>query len=192
MEKTLSTLKELEEDLVSEIGILEASSGMENPMLRLLLSILTISWRCNAIERLLFISCCVYDRHYFEFRMECFKIFRPNLNSRRTWNILDCWSRSNSWSKNLAALFGQYIELNEIEHSTRLFSAAQIVNSWSSSDQVQARSFASFRMSLFLSDLWLWYLYWHSQITRCSVTHYNLARFICNRRSVTVTGKWIL
>ena len=43
MEKTLSTLKELEEDLVSEIGILEASSGMENPMLRLLLSILTIS-----------------------------------------------------------------------------------------------------------------------------------------------------
>ncbi|KAG4430926.1 hypothetical protein IFR05_013584 [Cadophora sp. M221] len=43
MEKTLSTLKKLEEELIAEIGALEARVGMENPMLRLLLSILTVT-----------------------------------------------------------------------------------------------------------------------------------------------------
>ncbi|KAH9223722.1 isoprenoid synthase domain-containing protein [Leptodontidium sp. 2 PMI_412] len=43
MERTLNTLKKLEEELIAEIGALEARVGMENPMLRLLLSILTVT-----------------------------------------------------------------------------------------------------------------------------------------------------
>ncbi|KAK0113545.1 hypothetical protein ONS95_013796 [Cadophora gregata] len=42
MDKTLSSLKKLEEELVAEFGRLEASIGMENPMLRLLLSVLAV------------------------------------------------------------------------------------------------------------------------------------------------------